>query len=107
MARRDLLPGPDFLKGELRSRNFLRYSVGPTEENGGEPCDGKWLIQNPIASYINFYPDPRGWFDVGHNLYLWNYQQKGKWISFGTDDGHSYETSLAYGNLEQLPPGNS
>ncbi len=101
LVKREELPGPDFLLGDLRMRSFLRYGFGVrTDDNDGPTCDGKWLAPSPILKYHNLYPHPGGFFDAGHNLWLWNYWKGGKWLSFLPVDGvNLYSTSRFDSNL--------
>jgi len=79
LMRTDSLPPVDFLKGKLK----LRPNVVPNH-NADEAqyiqVDEKWLLQTPIPDQIDKFPNPKGVFPVGCNLYLW-YKDK-RWLSF-------------------------
>lgn len=99
MVKRSNLPGDDFLQGDLRMRSFLRYGYGRTDDNEGLPCNGKWLTQSPITKWHYAYPRPSGFFDVGHNLWLWNSWHEGRWISFGPHEVFDFGTYRYFTNI--------
>jgi hypothetical protein len=106
MMRRDTLPSPDWMKGRL----FFRYNItkhpkvedGLAEEALLTPAPGKYLLQGPIPEFQESYPnkDPNCLFDIGCNLWLWNEERKGKWISFQTLDTHIYTTGFYKSNFK-------
>lgn len=102
LIRKEDLPSKEFLKGDLRMRNYLRYGFGQRcVDTEGTLCDGKWLAQTPILKYSDLYPHPIGFFDVGHNLWLWNHLKEGKWISFlpHENNTHFYSSGNFDSNL--------
>jgi hypothetical protein len=48
------------------------------------------------------FPNPSLRPNVGWRLWHWNYQKKGKWLSFGEKD-HFYVTEVNYHNLQDIP----
>jgi hypothetical protein len=80
------LPEQDFLKGYLK--------------DGPIPMDGKFLIPNKIDEFVNDFPNPKGHFDTGSNMTIWNKCKNGKWLSFQTIDCHHYTTTYCRGNVK-------
>lgn len=81
MMRRDQFPPSNWLNGCVVDRY-----PGLTRETLSIPgtlMDGKWLVHGPPVGYWDQFPLPSGLFDVGCNLWLWNKQNAGKWLSFG------------------------
>jgi hypothetical protein len=90
LTKTEYLPGADFLKGYLKLRPHV--IVGSNlEEETYVSADGKWLLQSPIPQLIGEFPNPRGAFPVGCNLWLWF--KKTKWLAF----------TLKENTLENLP----
>lgn len=100
MMRRDKLPGPDFLKGYIKLRPYIKAKdmhlqwARKPPANGPTNIDGKWLLQSPIPEFYGSFPNPDGEFDAGCNLWLWAKQNGFKWVSFPTlqGDEHVYST---------------
>jgi hypothetical protein len=86
LIKKSELPGDDFLKGYLK--------------DGDQPLDGKFLIPNKIEKFADLFPNPKGHFDTGSNLTLWNKFKNGKWLAFQTPDCHNYTTNFCRGNIK-------
>lgn len=83
-------------KSNLPDNNFLKGYLKDNEEY----LDGKYLIPNKIETYANEFPNPKGNFDTGSNLTLWNKFKNGKWLAFQTADCHNYTTNFCRGNIK-------
>lgn len=66
----------------------------PPEDYFSTECNS-YLHQTKIKSRCNEFPNPKGRFDVGCNLYLWNKDIRGRWISFlgKFEDGYRYHAT--------------
>jgi hypothetical protein len=82
MTKTKALPGSDFLKGHLKLRPNV-VNVNSKEDNYF-PMYGKWLLQTPIPEFVDEFPNPKGVFDPGCNLWLW-FRDK-RWLSFHQKD---------------------
>ncbi len=109
MLRRAELPGPDFLRGEIRGFGALHINnIDKPEYGAMTALDGYWLIQGPIPGHYDKFPNPglskdSGLFDVGCNLYLWGLENNWRWLSFQTLDCHNYTTAYCRTNFKPLP----
>lgn len=65
--------------------------------------DGKYLIPGPILEYYQLFPNPREWFDVGCNLWLWSHQNHYKWLSFQENNDYNSKYFKSNFNLLSLP----
>lgn len=86
LIKKSTLPKEDFLKGYLK--------------DGEKLLDGKFLIPNKIEKFANEFPNPKGHFDTGSNLTLWNKSVNGNWLAFQTADCHNYTTNFCRGNIK-------
>jgi glycosyltransferase involved in cell wall biosynthesis len=119
MVKKSSLPNKNWLQGKLKFRGVkLRRAellenelfVAPSEADA-PLADGKFLIPNPIPDLCDTYPnkDSNALFDVGCNMWLWNEEKKGRWLSFQTIDCHIYATKYFKNNFglkEKLPKKN-
>lgn len=78
MMKRDNLPPADWLGG-FHAQSGMRLTENPKPVMSVKDC---WLIPGPLDEYYDQFPNPGGIFDSGCNLWLWNEQNKGKWLSF-------------------------
>jgi len=86
MVKRDTLPKEDWwLNKHVGQRSSLLAIPQPMF-----PRPGKWLIQGMIPEIQATFPQPNGYYDVGCNLYYWNYERNGRWISFPQQDGLTF-----------------
>jgi hypothetical protein len=121
MAKRSTLPDKEWLKGELKFRGaFLhraqllpenRPDSTETDPDPGKPANGEFLIPGVLPNYNHLFPnkDDYAIFDVGSNMWLWNEEVKGRWLSFQTLDCHIYTTHYYRNNFglkEKLPKQN-
>jgi hypothetical protein len=81
LLKRDTLPDKNFLKGKIKDRPYITIADGRGHDNYKE-LDGKYLIQSPIPGLTDKFPAPEHLYDVGCNLWLWNLERKGRWLSF-------------------------
>jgi len=96
IVKKSLLPGDDFLKGDL----FIRSSYN--DEIFDIPIDvtGKWLLPGRITKYKDEFPNPSGNFETGCNLWLWAKWNDWKWLAFQTADCHVYTNKYYKGNVK-------
>jgi hypothetical protein len=93
LVRKSDLPPPHWLQGSLMPRRGL-YVKPEHQEVTGPPLDGKFLIQCAIPNICNQYPNPRGHFDVGCNLWYWAKLASWRWVAFQIEaDSHNYTTN--------------
>ncbi len=93
MVKRDTLPKEDWwLNDHVGQRSSVLAVVQPVY-----PRPGKWLIQGMVPEVQAIFPQPNGYYDVGCNLYYWNHERNGKWISFPQSHG------TAYSNFDMEP----
>lgn len=78
MTKKSSLPQSNWLGG-FQAQTSMKIA-DPTEDvfSVGD-C---WLIPGYLPEYRNSFPNPLGVFDAGCNVWLWNEQNKGKWLSF-------------------------
>lgn len=107
------LPGPDYLKGQLKFRHGC-IMVGKVE-NGfvddpkwNESADGKYLLSGPIPGLWDKLPNVKDnvFYDTSVWLCYWGILQKWKWLSFQTPDAHNYSTKYFRGQgitVKKLP----
>ncbi len=102
LVKRDTLPDKDWLKGKLKLRGPMLHRTELLPDDPGEPADGQYMIPNPIPEFVERFPNksPTSLFDVGCNLWLWNEERKGKWLSFQTTDCHTYNSIFNRGNVK-------
>lgn len=102
MVKRRALPDENWMKGYLKFGRGLHKLEKGTKETNLQNADGKFLIQGPIPEFQDRFPNqsPGCWFDIGCNLFLWNEDMKGKWISFQTLDTHIYTTKFYKSNFK-------
>jgi len=87
LTKKSYLPPHDWLKGYLRARNYFYLRLGRTD---GPIADGKFLACGPIPEFADKFPYRKGLFDTGCNLWLWNQENNGRYISFGMEDPRRY-----------------
>ena len=92
MMKRSDLPTPNWLGG-FQAQTSMRVSENSTNVFSVGDC---WLIPGPIKEQQDKFPNPNGIFDAGCNLWLWNEEKKGKWISFFLDPKEIAEKSFSY-----------
>lgn len=80
MVRKSQLPGKEWMAGRLHVQSGMRVA-----ENGHNmvPVDGHFLIPGPVRQ--DEFPNPGGIFDAGCDLWLWNKDTDGRWVSFWLD----------------------
>jgi len=110
MAKVSTLPDKDWLKGKLKYRGpkLHRAELANEPDDDHPLADGKYLIPNPIPGLCETYPNKNGdaLFDIGCNMWLWNEERRGRWLSFQTSDCHIYTTRYNRSNFkfkERLP----
>jgi hypothetical protein len=82
LIKTSALPPKDWLKGHLKLRPNVVDHNDPADNY--IKVDGMWLLQTPMPEYKNQFPNPKGVFDPGCNLYLWFKHQH--WMSFHLKD---------------------
>jgi hypothetical protein len=102
MAKVATLPNKDWLKGKLKFRGAMLHRAELKPDDPGDLADGKFLIPNPIPDLCNTYPNKNddAIFDIGCNMWLWNEERKGKWLSFQTLDCHTYTSRYYRSNFK-------
>lgn len=93
MFRRDRMPGPDWRSDQMCLRSYMRWEEQPISLG---PLPGKYLIPGPIPEAYDRFPNPAGMYDCGCNLWLWNDDMQGRWLSFQFPEGASF-TKSCYG----------
>lgn len=86
MIKRSILPDSEWLKEQLWIRSGMQLIENP------QPLihtPGKYLVAFPIPEFQDQYPNTAGMFDTGCNLWIWNQQRKGRWLSFYLDEWHN------------------
>jgi hypothetical protein len=102
LVRKDTLPDKRFLINRLKIRPYLFGKE--VDEDNYPSMNGKYLLQSPILEHRGKFPRPLAIFDVGCNLFLWNKEKNGRWISFihamGIDNSekNAYEQNRIYTN---------
>lgn len=104
MMRKSSLPK----NGEWMKKHNAHIKIGrgiigiapPELDEKYKIVDEKYLLQGVIPEIYHKWPNPEGWFDIGCNLWLWNEDMKGKWLSFQTMDTHIYSTNVYKTNFK-------
>ena len=78
MVKRASLPEPNWLGGFHAQTSMKISHVG----RNVFPVGDCWLIPGHLKEHRDSFPNPAGIFDAGCNVWLWNEQKKGKWLSF-------------------------
>lgn len=80
LLRKQDLPAKDWLGGDFYAQSTMRA----WGENPGKvvSAGSDFLIPCPLPDYWRQFPNPKGIFDAGCNLWLWNEERKGRWLSF-------------------------
>jgi len=81
MTKRINLPEPNWLGGFQAQTSMLESDPSEFVFSVGD-C---WLIPGHLPEHRKSFPNPSGIFDAGCNVWLWNEQRKGNWISFYID----------------------
>lgn len=81
LIKKSDLPPENWLEGQLHLTTGMHLA---DDAKRIIPLDGKYLMPG-LTDYYNQFPNPDGKFDVGCNLWLWNQEKQGKWISFQLD----------------------
>ena len=97
LIKKESLPNPDWLSGSLYFRTIMKVEQFTNKEKI-VPLDGKYLVPGPIEELAAGFPNPRGFFDVGCNLWLWN--QNKRWLSFNLN--HTKEFSYEDYGFEEI-----
>lgn len=107
MVKRSTLPDKDYLKGKLFAKpggEGVHICLdGNYQKHEWEAMNGYWLLSSPILEYVDRFPnkiEKQPIFDVGCNLWLWNQDRDGKWLSFQTLDCHNYTTNFYRNNFK-------
>lgn len=102
LIKKESLPAPDWLSGLLYFRTIMKVGQFTNKEKI-IPLDGKYLVPGPLEGLASGFPNPKGFFDVGCNLWLWNEDKR--WLSFNLNPNKefSYED---YGFQEIVYPMN-
>jgi len=97
MVERASLPDEKWLEGDLKRRLQVSYANHRhvIEDYPLEP--GKYLMYGPNRFWERF-PITNRLYDVGCNLWLWNQEKNGRWVSFGQIENRYY-TSLFAANF--------
>jgi hypothetical protein len=108
MARKDTLPDDDWLRDSLYyNRCLSRQDLDRSDVDDWKPAPGDWLIPGPVTTTMSHYPNqaPDAIFDVGCNMWMWNEERKGRWVSFLTRDCKDYTIAMNRANfkLPKLP----
>jgi hypothetical protein len=101
MVRKSTLPNKDWLRGEIMEQQALTIKMleGP---NPKVRRDGMFLLYGPIPSQTHLFPNQTedSVYDTGSNLWLWNLERRGRWLSFQTTDNHTYTTMYHKSNFK-------
>jgi hypothetical protein len=102
MFRKSSLPGEDYLREFLTSKNSL--AINATEADKAQqqdvPLPGKILIPSNVTGLVDVWPNPNGYHETGCNLLLWAKEQNWNWLSFQTMDCRLYTTGYCRGNIK-------
>ena len=82
LMRRDDLPPASWLAGSIFYRQPGLTVRAMFENQESIRTDGKYLMPGPPIGHWAKFPKSTGLFDVGCNLWLWNLEKQGRWISF-------------------------
>lgn len=94
MIKTENLPPKDYLTGKLFAREGSD-SIHKSK-NEGHPLNN-WMIQGYVGENFPNQSD-EAIYDVGCNLWLWNEENQGRWLSFQTLDVHNYTTTFHKSN---------
>jgi hypothetical protein len=95
LVKKDHLPGPAWLEGEIRLATGYRRGDKPLE-----PLDGMFLIPGCVPSQANKYPNPDGLYETGCLLMAWAQDANWRWLSFQTADCHRYSSAYNRSNFK-------
>lgn len=105
LIKKDRLPDKNWLKGTLKHGRDLVVNF---DEDASKLCDadGLYLIQGAIPELYKKWPNAgdRILYDIGANLWLWNEEKQGRWMSFPTFDTHFYSSSIYKTNFKLKDP---
>jgi len=88
LVKREELPNKQWLNGELKIRKHCVEHLLDKTSWDGDSIDGKWLAPSPPPSYYKLFPNSGGaCFDTGSNLWLWNHQKQGRFLSYWERNG--------------------
>lgn len=87
LVRKSQLPNPDFLAGQLKYRQSIQGYHNRSADDYPIESNNFFLLQTPIPSKMSLFPNPTGIYDVGCNLWVWLFEQKGRWLSFENSFG--------------------
>jgi hypothetical protein len=76
-------------KSDLPDENFMKDRV-----------NGKWLTRAELFDLAGNFPNPKGEFDTGCFLCYWAILNNWKWLSFQTQDIHTYCPIQNRGNVK-------
>ena len=91
-------------KSNLPEENWLggfQAQTGMRLDQNGEnvfSVGNNWIIPGPLKEYCNSFPNPNGIFDAGCNLWLWNEQKQGRWLSLTLDTRSYYSEKFLKDN---------
>jgi hypothetical protein len=92
MMKRANLPHSNWLGG-FHAQTGMRIDQNGQKVFSVRDC---WTIPGPLQEYYESFPNPSGIFDAGCNLWLWNEQNKGRWLSFYLDQEEMADKSYSY-----------
>jgi hypothetical protein len=94
LLKKSNLPDHTFLENKLYRRNSVK-----DENYINYKLPGKWLIPGPIPEYVDIFPNKKGLFETGCNLWILGQQRNWNWLSFQTLDCNLY-TSLYHRGIK-------
>ena len=92
LVKRSSLPEPNWLGG-FQAQTGMRIDQNGQNVFSVGDC---WLIPGPLPEHYASFPNPNGIFDTGCNLWLWNEQKRGRWLSFYIDPEEMAYKSYSY-----------
>jgi len=102
MVEKAKLPEKGWLAGKIKLRNMSLRIKQLKKSDNYEIADDCYLVPGPIPDLYSTFPnkDDEALYDVGCNLWLWNQEKNGKWLSFQTIDCHNYSTKHNRSNFK-------
>jgi hypothetical protein len=96
MVKKNWLPPDNWLDDMLRKQSLHADNMNV----GLVPMNSKWLSPGPVSKLYTLFPNVKGSYDTGCNLWMWTYRNNGRWLSFQTMDIHNYNTAVWRGNFK-------
>lgn len=92
MCKKSDLPNSGWMGG-FKAQSRMRIDQKGEDVFSVNDC---WMIPGPIKDQFEKFPNPNGIFDSGCNLWLWNKEKEGRWISFFLDTDYLKEKTFSY-----------